>query len=728
MIFNNDFPIYKQYDAMDCGPACLRMITKYYGKSYSLQYFREKSYASREGVSLLGLRDAAVSIGMKARCVSVSIGYLETEAKLPCIVHWDNSHFVVVYKVEDGQFYVADPAGGKMKYKKEAFLSHWTSSGDEGYALLLEPDEEFYKRNDADVSPRKFFFLLAYLKPYKKLLVQLTAAMVLGGLIQLFLPFLTQIIVDKGIHASNIGLLQTVLLGQFLLIVSRAFVDYIRGWILFYISTPLNITLVYDFLIKLSKLPLGFFDKKMLGDLLQRINDYKRVENFLTSTVLSILLTCITLLVFGIVLATYSYPVFLIFCAGTCLYLFWLRIFLAKRRQIDFARFRQLGRNQNTIIQLITGMQEIRLHNCEKKKMADWVQIQNELFSIGKQSVSLTQNQQTGCFLIQETQNIIITYFAARSVIQGDITLGMMMAIMFILGQLNGPVEQLVYFIASAQDAKISFERVEEIRALQEEEPANKIKRTDIANDADIIVSNISFQYDGPYSETVLKDISLTLPNKKITAIVGTSGSGKTTLLKLLLGVYQPVRGAISIGNITMTDISNRAWRNRCGMVMQDGYIFSDTIAGNIALQDESTDDEKLKQAAKVANIDEFIETLPLGYRTLIGAEGHGLSQGQKQRILIARAVYKNPDCLFFDEATNSLDALNEAAVMKNLALFFQNKTVVVVAHRLSTVKNADKIIVLDKGIVVETGTHTELVANKGAYYRLVKNQLELGG
>ncbi len=426
-------------------------------------------------------------------------------------------------------------------------------------------------------------------------------------------------------------------------------------------------------------------------------------------------------------MATYSYPVFLIFCAGTCLYLCWLRIFLAKRRQIDFARFRQLGKNQNTIIQLITGMQEIRLHNCEKTKIADWVQIQNELFSIGKQSVSLTQNQQTGCFLIQETQNIIITYFAARSVIQDDITLGMMMAIMFILGQLNGPVEQLVYFIVSAQDAKISFERVEEIRALQEEEPTNQIKRTDIANDADIIVSNISFQYDGPYSETVLKDVSITLPNKRITAIVGTSGSGKTTLLKLLLGVYQPVRGAISIGNITMTDISNRAWRNRCGMVMQDGYIFSDTIAGNIALQDEITDNEKLKRAAKVANIDEFIETLPMGYRTLIGADGHGLSQGQKQRILIARAVYKNPDYLFFDEATNSLDAFNEAAVMKKLALFFQNKTVVVVAHRLSTVKNADQIIVLDQGSVVETGTHTGLVANKGAYYRLVKNQLDLG-
>ncbi|MBP2641089.1 MAG: peptidase transporter [Firmicutes bacterium] len=727
MIFKSDFPIYKQHDAMDCGPACLRMITKHYGKSYSLQYFRERSYVSREGASLLGLRDAAVSAGMRAKCALVSMNYLEAGAKLPCIVHWDNSHFVVVYKIKNDQIYLADPACGKRRYQRETFLSHWAVSGDEGYALLLEPADEFDTQQEDGTSPKSFFILFSYLKSYKQLFIQLVLAMLLGGLLQLILPFLTQIIVDKGINGKDIGLLQMVLLGQFLLIASRTFVSFIRGWILFYISTPVNITLVYDFLLKLMKLPLGFFDVKMIGDTLQRINDHRRVETFITDTVLSILLTLINFIIFGIVLVAYSFPIFLIFCAGTILYLCWIQLFLAKRREIDFAKFRQLGKNQNMIIQLIMGMQEIRLHNCEKKKITDWVKIQDDLFSISKKYLSLTQNQQAGCFLLQETQNIVITYFAARSVIEGDITLGMMLAILFILGQLNGPIEQLVHFVAGAQDAKISFERIEEIHAMQEEEHAGEIKKTDIPKEADIVISNVSFQYGGPYSPEVIKNVSIVLPNKKITAIVGTSGSGKTTLLKLLLGVYRPTGGDLWIGNIPMTDILRSSWRNKCGLVMQDGYIFSDTIAGNIALKDEMIDENRLKQAAQVANIAEFINSLPLGYQTLIGSDGQGLSQGQKQRILIARAVYKNPEYLFFDEATNSLDACNEAMIMKNLDLFFKNRTVVIVAHRLSTVRNADQIVVLDEGVVVETGTHAGLITKKGVYFNLVKNQLELG-
>jgi len=727
MNFKSEFPFYKQYDVMDCGPACLRMVAKYYGKLYSLQYLRNKSYISREGASLLGLREAGSSIGMAGKCVLTSLDYLTDEAKLPCIVHWDNNHFVVVYKIKHDEIYIADPAYGRAKYKKEMFLAHWAVTDNEGYALLLEPSEEFYTKEEAITAQKGLYLLYSYLKSYRQLVIQLLLAMLLGSFIQLLLPFLTQMIVDKGINHKEISLLQMILFGQFLLILSRVVVNYIRGWILFYISTPLNITLVYDFLVKLTKLPLKFFDVKMIGDTLQRINDHQRLESFITSSVLSIVLTIINIIIFGIVLATYNLQIFLIFSAGTILYLLWIQLFLTKRREIDFSRFRQMGKNHNAIIQFIMGMQEIRLNNCENKKITDWVKIQEDLFVISHKNLSLTQNQQSGCFLLQETQNIIITYVAALSVIDGNITLGMMLAIQFILGQLHGPIEQLVYFIAAAQDAKISFERIQEIHTMENEEKDNEKKITAIPSQADILISSVSFQYSGPYSESVLKNVSLVLPNRKITAIVGTSGSGKTTLLKLLLGVYRPVSGDIIIGNIPMQELPCSLWRKECGVVMQDGYIFSDTIANNIGLSDEIVDEHRVEQAARVANIDEYIASLPLGYKTRIGAEGQGISQGQKQRILIARAVYKNPEYVFFDEATNSLDACNEEIIMKNLEQFFRNRTVVVVAHRLSTVKNADQIVVLDKGVIVETGTHRELIIKKGSYYNLVKNQLELG-
>ena len=710
MIFRRSFPFYTQYDAMDCGPTCLRMAAKYYGKRYSLHYLREKSYVTREGASLLGLRDAARAIGMRATCVRASLDSLASPARLPCIVHWDTDHFVVVYKITNDHIYVADPAYGKARYTKPFFLSHWATEGTEGHALLLDPAEEFYTREEEAPAKTGILFLLSALAPYGQLLVQLILAMLLGSLIQLILPFLTQMIIDRGISRKDITILQLILLGQFFLVVSRVLVNFIRGWILFYISTPLNITLVFDFLKKLTKLPLGFFDIKMIGDTLQRISDHQRVESFITSTVLSILLTLINIIVFGIVLIIYRLQIFLIFLAGVLLYLGWIRLFLARRREIDFSQFRQKGKNQSAIIQLIMGMQEIRLNNGEKKKISAWVKIQNDLFSISRKSLALTQNQQSGCLLIQETQNIIITFVAASLVISGDITLGMMLAIQFILGQLNGPVEQLVHFVASAQDAKISYERIEEIHRMQDEE--GTATRTDIPAEADIVLSDVSFQYAGPYSERVLKNISCVLPGRKITAIVGASGSGKTTLLKLILGMYRPVHGAISIGNTPLSELSQIAWRGKCGMVMQDGYIFSDTLADNIALSDGPIDTDRMQQSAGIANIEEFIHGLPSAYQTRIGAEGHGLSQGQKQRILIARAVYKDPDYLFFDEATNSLDTGNETAIMKKLARFFLDKTVIIVAHRLSTVKNADQIsmtIVIPAFMISEMKTAFEI-------------------
>ena len=727
MNFHNNFPFYIQYDAMDCGPACLRMIAKYYGKSCSLQYLRDKSYVTRAGVSLQGLREAAETIGMKAKCVLASFDYLVEEAKVPCIVHWDRNHFVVVYKISSQWIYVADPAFGKTRYRYDEFLARWAVDADSGYVLLAEPGEKFVAMQAAEQGQRQFWTIFSYLKSYKQLVLQLLLALLIGSCIQLVLPFLTQLIVDKGIAASDIGLLQLILLGQFFVIASRTTVNFIRGWILFYISTPVYVTLVYDFLIKITKLPLRYFDSKMIGDTLQRITDYQRIEIFLTSTALSVLLTVVNFVVFGAVLSTYSTDIFLIFLAGTALYVFWIRLFLARRRELDHSRFQHMGKSHNAIIQLIMGMPEIRLNNCERKKIGDWIDSQHDLFLISKGSLALSQKQQAGYFLLQETQTILITYLAASAVITGDMTLGMMLAVQFILGQLHGPVEQLIQFTAAAQDAKTSFERIEEINSLDNEENSAETKLDTIPEAADIVISKLSFQYGGPYSEQVLKDISLILPHNKTTAIVGTSGSGKTTLMKLLLGAYRPTDGEIAIGPYPLENIARSAWRKQCGAVMQDGYIFPDTIANNIALQDKDADLDKVKQAAAIANIDEFITSLPLAYNTVIGANGHGLSQGQKQRILIARAVYKNPHYIFFDEATNALDTYNEQRIMENLEHFFRDRTVVIIAHRLSTVKNADQIVVLDKGVIIEQGTHHELISRKGQYYHLVKNQLELG-
>lgn len=727
MNFKRKFPIYHQYDAMDCGPTCLRMIARFYGKDYPLAYLRDKSYADREGTSLLCLRDAAKTIGIEAKCALITIADLSGNVPLPCILHWSKDHFVVLYQISDDKFTVADPATGERCLTKEEFLSRWTIDGQKGYALLLQPTDAFYQKQPPAGTGKGLADLFLYLKEYKSLLSQLLILMLLGSTLQLALPFLAQAIVDGGIQKKDFGFLELILLGQLLLMLSRASVSFLRGWLLFHISTPLNISLVHDFLVKLTKLPLRYFDVKMVGDTLQRIGDHQRIELFLTTSFLNILLTVLNLIIFGAVLAIYSLPIFAIFIGGTFLYLAWLNLFLAKRRTLDFEKFKQMGQNQSQIIQLIMGMQEIKLNNCEQRKIKNWVDLQDGLFKLGRKALAVNQKQESGCFLLQETQNIIITYWSARSVINDEISLGMMLAIQFILGQLNGPVEQLMHFITIAQDAKISLERIEEVRTLKEDENPDEQLMTKIPTEASLVLRDVSFQYGSPYSAKVLQNISLTIPSKKLTAIVGASGSGKTTLLKLMLGVYEPVAGELFLDSIPLSAIQKKIWRQQCGSVLQDGYIFSDTIANNIALQDENIDSGKLILAAKIANIEDFIESLPLKYNTIIGADGQGLSQGQKQRILIARAVYKNPHFIFFDEATNSLDATNEAIIMKNLEQFFNDKTVVIVAHRLSTVRNADQIIVLAQGRIVELGTHAELIKNKNYYYNLIKNQLELG-
>ncbi len=726
------FPHYTQLDAMDCGPTCLRMVAKHYGKSYSLQSLREKSYITREGVSLLGTSDAAESIGFRTMGVKISFEQLLEEVPLPCIAHWKQSHFVVVYKIDKKkQLYIADPAEGLIKLTEKEFKGGWISTksdGEEkGVCLLLEPTPDFYAAEDEKPNKASFKFLFSYLRPYKKFLTQLFLGLFAGSLLQLIFPFLTQSIVDFGIANRDIGFVYLVVIAQLMLFTGRTAIDFIRGWILLHISTRINISLISDFLIKLMKLPIRFFDIKMIGDLMQRIGDHTRIEKFLTSTSLDILFSVFNLIIFAAVLVFYSMKIFTVFLIGSILYALWVIVFMKKRKELDYKRFAQLSDNQSNVIQLITGMQEIKLNNCEKQKRWEWERIQARLFKVSVKSLALNQYQQAGSAFINELKNIIISFIAAAAVINGEMTLGMMMAVQYIIGQLNSPIAQLIGFMQSAQDAKISLERLGEIHNKEDEEKPDEQKLTLLPATKNIILDKLSFQYEGPHSEMVLNDIQLEIPENKITAIVGASGSGKTTLIKLLLGFYAPIKGEILIGGTSLESFSQRMWRGTCGVVMQDGYIFSDTIAKNIAVSEEIVDKEKLLNAVKTANIQGFIESLPLAYNTKIGQDGHGLSQGQKQRILIARAVYKNPEFIFLDEATNALDANNEKVIMENLNKFFKGRTVVVVAHRLSTVKNADQIVVLEKGKIVEKGTHTELAKKKGAYYKLVKNQLELG-
>lgn len=724
------FPFYKQLNQRDCGPTCLKMIAEFYGKKYSLQKIRELSHLTREGVSLLGVSNAAESIGMRCMGVRISYKQLEKEAILPCIVHWKHNHFIVVYNSNSKYVFIADPAFGLIKYTVKEFLDGWLHIRGEiesgGFCLLIEPTPLFFKNRIDELHSYNYKFILSYIIPYRKLLFQLILGLLLGSIIQLIFPFLTQAIVDKGINLKDISFIWIILIGQAVLLMSRTISDFIRDWILLHVSVRVNISIISDFLAKLLRLPIRFFDTKMYGDIIQRIEDHRRIEKFLTDSSLSLCFSIFNVVIFGIILAVYKSTILIIFLSGSILYIIWIYFFFKKRREIDYKRFAQLALNQNSLVQLIYGAQEIKLNNCEKQKRWDWEKIQIQLFRINIKSLSLNQIQQAGALFINEFKNIIITFIAAVSVIKGEMTLGMMLAVQYIVGQLNSPIEHLISFTQSAQDAKISAERIGEIHTLEDEENNNKELITSIPPNKSIEIKNLYFKYDDLDSAFVLENVSFLIPEGKTTAIVGNSGSGKTTLIKLLLGFYLPIKGEIKIGDFNLWEISNSLWRKHCGVVMQEGFIFSDTIANNISISEESTDDNKLYNSIRVANIMEFIETLPLRSKTVIGAEGQGLSQGQKQRLLIARAVYKNPKYVFFDEATNALDSNNEAIIMKNMNEFFKDRTVVVVAHRLSTVRNADQIIVLDKGRIIEKGKHLELLKNKGAYFNLVKNQLEL--
>jgi len=725
------FPHYKQTDAKDCGPTCLKIIAKHYKKTISIQQLRNISETTREGSSLLGLSEASEKIGFRSLGVKLTIQTLN-EASLPCILHWNKNHYAVLYSIRKGVFYISDPAHGLLKYSKEEFLTHWIGNNasektQEGIALLVEPTAKFYDLDfDTDKPTFGFKFLSKYVFKYNRFLWQLVIGLIAASLLQLIFPFLTQSVVDVGIKNQDVHFIYLILFAQLALFIGRTAIEVIRSWILLHLSTRINISLVSDFFIKLMNLPIAFFDTRMTGDILQRINDHKRIERILTTSSLSVLFSMVNLVVFSFVLAYYNLLLFGIFLAGSFLYFLWIIIFLKKRKDLDYKRFSQVSQEQSKVIELINGMQEIKLHNAEKQKRWSWEFLQARLFKISIEGLALEQYQSVGSNFINEVKNILITVLSAKLVIDGEITLGMMLAISYIVGQLNSPIAQLINFIREVQDAKISLDRLSEIHNKEDEEQQDAEKISEIPLNSDIQLSKVSFRYIGS-DQMVLKDLDLLIPANKITAIVGVSGSGKTTLMKLLLKFYQPNKGGIKIGNYNLKNVSQKAWRNECGVVMQEGYIFNDTIANNIAVGVDFVDKQKLAHAVDVANISEFIESLPLSYNTKIGMEGVGISTGQKQRLLIARAVYKNPNYLFFDEATSALDANNEKVIMEKLNTFFEDKTVVVIAHRLSTVKHAHQIVVLDQGKIVEVGNHEVLVKQKGNYYNLVKNQLELG-
>ena len=728
----SQFPHYIQLDSMDCGPTCLRMITKFYGRSYSLQYLREHAFITREGVSMLGISDAAEQIGFRTMGVRVTLEQLNTELPLPCILHWNQRHFVVCYKIKNGKYYIADPASKRLVYEKEEFEHCWFSTQvegkDTGTALLLEPGPEFYDREeDVKDKKRELSFFFRYLTPYKRELFQLILGMLTGSILQLIMPFLTQSLVDTGIRDSNLSFITLILIAQVVIFVAQLSVGFIRSWILLHMNTRINIALISDFLAKLMRLPLHFFDTKMVGDIMQRIGDHNRIESFMTGSSISALFSFVNFIVFGFVLAYYDLTILGLFLFGNGLYVAWVLAFMRYRRELDIKRFAQAAGEQSNLFQLVTGMQEIKLNNCETEKRWEWERIQVKLFKISIKGLALGQYQQLGSVFFNQTTNILISFTAARAVVSGEMTLGMMMSLTYIVGQLTAPIEQFIGFARSFQDAKISLERLGEIHQREDEEQTLALKVNALPDNKALQIEDVSFSYDGADRDYVLEHINLTIPQHKVTAIVGASGSGKTTLIKLLLGFYEPNKGNIKIGDLSLKNMNPHVWRARTGCVMQDGFIFSDSIAKNIAIGAEVIDKERLLHAVNVANIRDFIDSLPLGYNTKIGMEGNGVSQGQRQRILIARAVYKNPEFIFLDEATNALDANNEREIMEHLHQFYKGRTVVVVAHRLSTVRDADNIVVLDKGQVVEEGTHEELTARRGVYYKLVKNQLELG-
>ena len=719
------FPIYRQYDQTDCGPACLRMIAAHYGKDFSLQTLRDACFVNKKGISLMGLRLAAESIGFEALAMQLpyeedtnQIGLMQIP--LPCIAHWQNRHFIVVYKINSKFVWVADPEAGKLKLRKKDFEKGWYNESGQGTVLALETTPAFYAKENTTIRRSGWRYLFSYLRPYRKLIIQLCLGLLLASIIQLILPFLAQALVDIGIENQDIHFIYLILIAQLALFIGQISTNVIQAWILLHIGTRINISLISDFLKKLTRLPLRFFDQRQTGDLMQRISDHSRIEDFLTGTSLTTVFAFFSLIVFSIVLLIYHPLIFSIFLIGSILYILWITFFLKRRRIIDYQQFEHLSDHQNALLEIIRGMPDIKLQGSENARRQQWKEIQLRLFKTNLRYVAISQYQDAGANLINQIKNILISFTAALAVVKGQMTLGMLLAVQYIVGQMNGPLAQMIHFMRSAQDAAISLDRFEEVHHQPEEKNQDNPSREVIVGD--IKLHDISFRYS-PVDAEVLSGVDLNIPHGKTTAIVGESGSGKSTLLKLLLGFYLPTSGTISINNHALSGIAPDAWRQQCGAVMQGAFLFSDTISNNITEGSAEKNNDRIKQVLIITGAASFIAALPNGIHTEIGPKGIQLSEGQRQRILIARALYKNPEYLFFDEATNALDASTEKKVLDNLNVFFENRTVVIVAHRLSTIRNADQIIVMDNGKIIEMGSHKELIAKKGTYFTLIQEQ-----
>jgi ATP-binding cassette subfamily B protein len=719
------FPFFPQHDAMDCGPACLQMVAAWHGQRYALGYLREHSYVDREGVSLAGIQAAATQIGMDSMPVRIPFsgsGSLE-QAELPCIVHWEQRHFVVVYRIGEQGIWLADPAKGRYRLSREAFLQGWQQDGDEGLALFLRPGADFGK-GAANANPGLSIWkhLRNYLLPYRALLVQVFIGLLLGALLQLSLPFLAQSVVDIGIQNQDIGFLWLILLAQVALLLSMQAERFLRSWILLHLSTRLQISILSDFLEKLMRLPSLFFERRFTGDLLQRIDDHQRVEELLTGGALNTLFSAIQLLVFGLVLYWYQPSLFFWYLLGSLLFVLWVLAFMPRRALLDARYFEQSADHQHVLLEVLQGMPEIQLQGSETKHKQRWLEVQANLFKTRIDGLQLAQWQELGATFFLQVKDILLSILAARAVVQGELSLGMLLAVQFMIGYLHAPLSQLLQFLRSAQDARISFERMQEVQTAA---PAHKAGKALPPLPADLLLENLTFRYS-PLDAPVLEDIQLRIPAGQVTAIVGSSGSGKTTLLKLLLGMYPPSSGRILVGDTELPALETGAWAQHCGAVLQGGYVFSDTLLGNIteSEQEASPNPEQLRLALHGAVLDELVEQLPRGLHTQVGARGKGLSQGQTQRLLLARALYKNPAYLFLDEATNALDAHTERLLLERLQQLYHQRTVVVIAHRLSTVRKAHQIVVLEGGKLVEVGNHEELLAKKGIYYHLVREQL----
>lgn len=736
MKFFKRFPHFRQNNSSDCGPTSLRMIARHYGLDYSTEMLRKHCHITRHGVNLLGISEAAEYIGFETAGVKVTFEQLVEEGVFPCILHWNQNHFVVCYGIEKCKhggykIHISDPASQRLTYTKDEFERCWigpqASESSNGVALMLEPGDDFGKIEDEyRKNSRSMLSFAKYFTPYRNMIGQLVLAMLVGSVIQMILPFFSQAMVDQGINGRNLNIITLILFAQLGFFVATLSIDYIRSWIMLHMNSRIDIQLIADFLIKLTAMPLQFFDSRMTGDILQRIGDHGRIKNFLLSNSMRIVFSLINFVVYLVILAYYNVLVLAIFVVGNTLYVFWISFFMRYRRELDIKRFNQSALEQSKMIQLVQGMQDIKLNNCERQKRWEWERIQVRLFQIGLKGLRIGQIQQSGSVFFTQTTHILIYFIAAKSVVEGSMTLGMMMSLTYIIGQVSAPIGEFIGFAQSFQDAKISLERLNEIHSQDDEETNIDNKLSTLPKEHDIEIKDLSFSYTGSERELALKNISLSIPAHKVTAIVGESGCGKTTLIKLLQGFYEPTHGSITVGDTMLSDINPHTWRAATGSVMQDSFIFSDTIANNIAVNSDETDKEQMMNAARMARIDDFVESLPMGYDTIIGMEGKGVSQGQRQRILIARAIYKNPKYIFLDEATNSLDATNEAKIMDNLRQFYEGRTVVISAHRLSTVRDADQIIVMNAGEIVERGNHYSLLKKRGRYYELVKHQINV--